>query len=71
MFPLIFQVDLSKEEFEARSAHDDEVESVASFSSDKIREMIRSGEIITSITLAILGRYLISKNSSCGTNKHN
>jgi 8-oxo-dGTP pyrophosphatase MutT (NUDIX family) len=71
MFPLIFQVDLSKEEFEARSAHDDEVESVASFSSDKIREMIRSGEIITSITLAILGRYLISKNSSCDTNKHN
>jgi 8-oxo-dGTP pyrophosphatase MutT (NUDIX family) len=30
MFPLIFQVDLSKEEFEARSAHDDEVEIVAS-----------------------------------------
>jgi ADP-ribose pyrophosphatase len=71
MFPLIFQVDLSKEEFEDRSLHDDEVESVASFSSERIREMIRSGEIITSITLAILGRYLISKNSSCDTNKHN
>ena len=61
IFPLIYQVDLSKEEFEARSAHDDKVESVASFSSDKIREMILSGEIITSITIAILGRYLISK----------
>ena len=71
MFPLIYQVDLCKEEFETRSAHDDEVESVASFSSDKIQEMILSGEILTSITLAILGRYLISKNSPCGTDKHN
>lgn len=71
MFPLIYQVDLSKEEFEARSAHDDEVESVAYFSSDKIREMILTGEIITSITLAILGRYLISKNSPCGKDEHN
>jgi ADP-ribose pyrophosphatase len=70
MFPLIYKVDLSKEEFEDRSLHDDEVESVASFSSDKIREMILSGEIITSITLAILGRYLISKNSPCDKDKH-
>lgn len=67
MFPLIYQVDLRKEEFETRSSHDDEVESVDCFSSDKIREMILSGEIITSITLAILGRYLISKNSPCDT----
>jgi hypothetical protein len=70
MFPLIYKVDLSKEEFEDRSLHDDEVESVASFSSDKIREMILSGEIITSITLAILGRYLISKNSPCDKDKY-
>ena len=61
MFPLIYQVDLCKEEFEARSAHDDEVERVAYFSSDKIREMILTGEIITSITLAILGRYLLGQ----------
>ena len=61
MFPLIYQVDLCKEEFEARSAHDDEVERVAYFSSDKIREMILTGEIITSITLAILGRFLLGQ----------
>lgn len=61
MFPLIYQVDLCKEEFEARSMHDDEVESVASFSSDRIREMILTGEIITSITLAILGRFLLGQ----------
>ena len=29
MFPLIYQVELIKDEFEARSAHDDEVERVA------------------------------------------
>jgi len=63
MFPLIFQIDLSHKEFETRSAHDEEVESVGSFSLDKIREMVLSGEIITSITLAILGRYLASQLS--------
>ena len=61
MFPSIYQVDLSHEEFETRSTHDDEVESVMSFSSDKIREMILSGEIITSINLAILARFLLGQ----------
>ena len=61
MFPLIYQVDLSHQEFETRSTHDDEVESVASFSLDKVQEMILSGEIITSITLSILGRFLIGQ----------
>jgi len=63
MFPLIYQINLSHKEFETRYAHDEEVESVGSFSLDKIREMVLSGEIITSITLAILGRYLASQVS--------
>jgi len=67
MFPLIYQVDLSHQEFETRSAHDDEVESVAYFSLDKVREMILSGEIITSITLAILGRFLIRQQLTSGS----
>ena len=61
MFPLIYRVDLSHQEFETRSTHDEEVESVASFSSDEIREMILSGEIITSITLSVLGRFLLGQ----------
>ena len=61
MFPLIYQVDLSHQEFETKSDHDEEVESLGCFSLDKIREMILTGEIITSITLAILGRFLISQ----------
>ena len=61
MFPSIYQVDLSHQEFETRSAHDNEVESVGCFSLDKVQEMILSGEIITSITLAILGRFLMGQ----------
>ena len=61
MFPLIYRVDLSHQEFETRSTHDEEVESVGCFSLDKVQEMILSGEIITSITLAILGRFLIGQ----------
>ena len=71
MFPSIYQVDLSHQEFETRSAHDNEVESVGCFSLDKVQEMILSGEIITSITLAILGRFLLGQqlksNSSSPT----
>lgn len=61
MFPLIYRVDLSHQEFETRSTHDEEVESVGCFSLGKVQEMILSGEIITTITLAILGRFLLSQ----------
>jgi len=61
MFPLIYRVDLSHLEFETRSTHDEEVESVGCFSLDKVQEMILTGEIITSITLAILGRFLLGQ----------
>jgi 8-oxo-dGTP pyrophosphatase MutT (NUDIX family) len=61
IFPLIYRVDLSHQQFKTRSTHDDEVESVSCFSLDEVREMILSGEIITSITLAILGRFLLGQ----------
>jgi len=71
MFPSIYQIDLSHQEFETKSDHDEEVESVGCFSLDKVQEMILSGEIITSITLAILGRFLLGQqlksNSSSPT----
>ena len=71
MFPSIYRVDLSHQEFETRSTHDDEVESVSCFSLCKVREMILSGEIFTSITLAILGRFLLGQQvtSSSSTPK--
>jgi 8-oxo-dGTP pyrophosphatase MutT (NUDIX family) len=61
MFPSIYRIDLSHQEFETRSAHDEEVERVGCFSLDKVQDMILSGDIITSITLAILGRFLIGQ----------
>ena len=64
MFPSIYQVDLSHQDFETRSTHDDEVESVGCFSLDKVQEMILSGEIITSITLSILGRFLLGQQAT-------
>lgn len=67
MFPHIFSVQINEQEFKERLPHDDEVESVGCFSLDKVREMILSGKIITSITLAILCRFLLRqqlKNSS-------
>jgi len=71
MFPSIYQIDLSHQEFETKSDHDEEVESVGCFSLDKVQEMILTGEIITSITLAILGRFLLGQQvtSSSSTPK--
>jgi hypothetical protein len=67
MFPSIYQVDLSHQEFETSSTHDEEVESVSTSSLDKVREMILSGEIITSITLPILGRFLLGQQVKCSS----
>ena len=40
----------------------DEVESVDCFSINTIKAMMSSGEIITSITLAILGRFILGQD---------
>ena len=62
MFPSIYSVHISQNEFDNRSMHDDEVESVDCFSINEIKAMIETGEIITSITLAILGRFILGKD---------
>ena len=62
MFPSIYSVNVSENEFDSRSMHDDEVESVDCFSMNKIKAMIETGEIITSITLAILGRFILGQD---------
>ena len=61
MFPSIFSIDVSVDEFEQRNQHDHEVDSVRSFTFDEIREMITTGQIFTSITISILARFLLSK----------
>jgi 8-oxo-dGTP pyrophosphatase MutT (NUDIX family) len=62
MFPLIYSVNVTKNEFDHRSMHDDEVESLDCFSVNQIRTMMSSGEIITCITLAILGRFILCQD---------
>ena len=62
MFPSICSINVSENEFDNRSMHDDEVESVDCFSMNEIKAMIETGEIITSITLAILGRFIICQD---------
>mgnify|MGYP001575956936 FL=1 len=62
IFPLIYSVNISQNEFDKRSMHDDEVESVDCFSMNEIKAMMSSGEIMTSITLAILGRFILCQD---------
>lgn len=61
MFPSIFSIDVSVDEFEQKNQHDNEVDSVRSFTFDEIKEMITTGQIFTSITISILARFLLSK----------
>ena len=62
MFPSIYSINVSENEFDNRSMHDDEVESVDCFSINTIKAMMSSGEIVTSITLAILGRFILGQD---------
>ena len=62
MFPSIYSINVSENEFDNRSMHDDEVESVDCFSINTIMAMMSSGEIVTSITLAILGRFILGQD---------
>jgi 8-oxo-dGTP pyrophosphatase MutT (NUDIX family) len=61
MFPSIFSIEVGKDVFDQRNQHDHEVESVNSFTLNEIKEMIISGHIMTSITISILARFLLSK----------
>lgn len=61
MFLSIFSIKVGVDEFKQRNQHDHEVESVSSFTFDKIKEMITTGQIFTSITISILARFLLSR----------
>lgn len=57
----IFQVNLTRQEFDARGAHDHEVSGVACLSFPEIRRMATRGDIYVSAVLALIGRYLMSR----------
>ena len=60
MFPSLFSINISREEFQLRQSHDDEIEKVGLFSFQEIRQMILNEEIFVSLPLAILSRFLLS-----------
>ena len=61
MFPSIFSIEVTVNEFGQRNQHDHEVESVRSFTLEEIKELISTGQIFTSITISLLARFLLSK----------
>ena len=62
MFPNLFSIKITKQEYEHRQSHDDEIEEVGLFSFDEIRQKILSEEIFVSLPLAILSRFLLSQD---------
>jgi 8-oxo-dGTP pyrophosphatase MutT (NUDIX family) len=61
VLPWIYQVDLSKQEFDTRDPHDDEVVSVECFTFIEVKEKIIQGEIYVSLPMAVIGRFLFSQ----------
>ena len=64
VLPWIYQIDLSKQEFDTRDQHDNEVVSVECFTFEEIKEKIIQGEIYVSLPLAIISRFLFSQTET-------
>jgi len=57
----IFQVGLTKNEYDQRGGFDHEIDEVALFHLDEIRKMILDGQIFVGVPLAVLGRFLLAR----------
>jgi ADP-ribose pyrophosphatase len=57
----IFKVDVSEEEYVNRQPYDDEIFSVERFPIKDLAQKMTSGEIYVSLTLAVLGVFLVSR----------
>ena len=57
----IFKVEISEEEYVNRQPHDDEIFSVERFPIKDLAKKMISGEIYVSLTLAVLGIFLVSR----------
>ena len=55
----IFKVDISEKEYVNRQPHDDEIYSVERFAINDLAKKMASGEIYVSLTLAVLGIFLV------------
>lgn len=57
----IYHILLSQAEYDYRSTHDDEIESVGCYRFEELKKMLIHGEIYVSAPMAIIGRYLLKK----------
>ena len=57
----IFKVDISEKEYINRQPHDDEIYSVERFAINDLAKKMASGEIYVSLTLGVLGTFLVSR----------
>ena len=63
MFPSLFSINITREEFAVRKSQDNEIEEVGLFSFEEIRQMILNEEIFVSLPLAILSRFLLAQDT--------
>ncbi|MBI4619822.1 MAG: NUDIX domain-containing protein [Desulfobacterales bacterium] len=57
----IYHIVLSQAEYDFRSQHDDEIESVGCYRFKELKRMLISGKIYVSVPAAVIGRYLLQK----------
>ncbi len=57
----IFKVDISEKEYVNRQLHDDEIYSVERIAINDLANKMASGEIYVSLTLAVLGVFLVAR----------
>ena len=61
MFPAIFQLQLTYEDFADRLPHDDEIDTVKLFPLSVVKKMINSNEICSTILLSVLCRFILAE----------
>ncbi|MEW6088408.1 MAG: NUDIX hydrolase [bacterium] len=61
VLPYIFQIHLTRQEFDSRGVHDNEIVSVECFTFNDILEKIAEGEIYIGFQIAIIAKYLINR----------
>ncbi len=58
----VFRIDLTRQEYDDRKPHDDEVTDVECASLKDAAKMITNGSIYASVPVAVIGMYLVSRN---------
>ena len=63
----VFRISLTREEYERRLPHDHEIAAVSLFSFDELVEMIVTGDLYVCAPIAVIARYLFSRQKEKGS----